>query len=176
MAIDDLRRQKREEIPRMAVKHGARNVHVFGSDSRGKAGEGSEIDLIVEFEPGRTLLDRAGLVVELGDVLGRKVDVVTKGGLYWLLRCPILGRARPLTAKRQGPAAGAKKPHVYLACIREYIEKIEGFTANWRKRFFQGAMVQDAVLRNLDVIGEASATGPNDDSRAQERRGNGHAD
>jgi predicted nucleotidyltransferase len=176
MAIDDLRRQKREEILRITVKHGARNVHVFGSASRGEAGEGSEVDLLVEFEPGRTLLDRAGLVVELGDLLGRKVDVVTKGGLYWLLRRPILRRARPLTAKREGPAAGAKKPHVYLARIRECIEKIEGFTANWRERFFQGAMVQDAVLRNLDVIGEASAKGPNDDSRAHEPRGNRHAD
>jgi len=176
MAIDDLRRQKREGILRIAAKHGARNVHVLGSASRGEAGEGSDVDLLVEFEPGRTPLDRAGLVVALGELLGRKVDVVTKGGLYWLLRRSILRRARLLTAKREGPAAVAMKPHVYLARIRESIERVEGFTAHWQERFFQGAMVQDAVLRNLDVIGEASAKGPNDDSRAQERKGNGHAE
>jgi predicted nucleotidyltransferase len=175
MANDDLLRERREEILRIAAKFGARNLRVFGSVARGEAGDESDADLLVELERGRTLLDQAGLVVELEELLGRKVDVVTECGLCWLLRRPILRRPRPLTAKREGPAAVAKKPHVYPVRIRECIEKIEGSTANRRERFFQGAMAHDTVLRNLDVIGEASAKGPNDDSRAHEPRGNRHA-
>jgi predicted nucleotidyltransferase len=96
MATDDLLRERREEILRIAARHGARNVRVFGSVARGEAGDESDVDLLVEFEPGRTLLDQAGLVVELEELLGRKVDVVTEGGLYWLLRRRILKEARPL--------------------------------------------------------------------------------
>jgi predicted nucleotidyltransferase len=96
MATDDLLRERRDEILRIAAKHGAGNVRVFGSAARSEAGDESDIDLLVEFEPGRTLLDQAGLVVELEGVLGRKVDVVTEGGLYWLLRRRILKEARPL--------------------------------------------------------------------------------
>jgi hypothetical protein len=61
-----------------------------------KRGENSDIDLLVDLEKGRSLLDRVGLMVELEDLLGRKVDVVTEQGLYWLLRRRILKEARPL--------------------------------------------------------------------------------
>jgi len=81
---------------RVAARHGAHNVRVFGSVARGEAGEDSDIDLLVELEPGRSLRDQAGLIVELLDLLGRKVDVVTEQGLYWLLRRRILKEARPL--------------------------------------------------------------------------------
>lgn len=86
----------REEILRIAAKHGAHNVRVFGSVARGEADEKSDIDLLVEFEPERSLLDHAGLVAELEELLGRKVDVVTEKGIYWLLRRRILKEARPL--------------------------------------------------------------------------------
>lgn len=81
---------------RIAAKHGAHNVRVFGSVARGEAGENSDIDLLVELEEGRSLLDQAGLVLDLEELLGRKVDVVTEQGLYWLLRRRILKEARPL--------------------------------------------------------------------------------
>ena len=71
-------------------------MRIFGSVARGEAGENSDIDLLVELEPGRSLLDLAKLVVELEDLLNRKVDVVTEQGLYWLLRRRILTEARPL--------------------------------------------------------------------------------
>lgn len=89
-------KSRREEILRIAARHGARNVRVFGSVARGEADEKSDIDLLVEFEPERSLLDHAGLVVELEELLGRKVDVVTEKGIYWLLRRRILKEARPL--------------------------------------------------------------------------------
>jgi predicted nucleotidyltransferase len=96
VAANDLPRARREDILRICARYGARNVRVFGSVARGEAGDGSDLDLLVEFEPGRTLLDQAGLVVELEELLGREVDVVTEGGLYWLLRRRILKEARPV--------------------------------------------------------------------------------
>lgn len=96
MTTEQLVKSKREEILRVAAQHGAYNVRVFGSVARGEAGEASDIDLLVDLEPGRSGLDQAGLILDLEDLLGRRVDVVTEAGLYWLLRRRILKEARPL--------------------------------------------------------------------------------
>jgi len=96
MRVQDLLKEKREEILRIAAAHGARNVRVFGSVVRGEADETSDVDLLVTLEPGTTLLDHAALILELEELLGRKVDVVSERGLYWLLRRRILKEARPL--------------------------------------------------------------------------------
>ena len=96
MDLNNLLKSRREEIISIAAKHGARNVRVFGSVARGEAGENSDIDLLVELDHGRSLLDLAGLVADLEELLEHKVDVVTEQGLYWLLRRRILKEARPL--------------------------------------------------------------------------------
>ena len=96
MTLEQLLREKREEILRLCAKHGAHEVRVFGSVVRGEAGEDSDIDLLVEFKPDRSLLDHAALVLDLEELLGCKVDVLTEGGLYWLLRRRILKEARAL--------------------------------------------------------------------------------
>ncbi len=96
MRVERLLAGRRAEILRVCAEHGARNVRVFGSAARGEATEDSDIDLLVELEPGRSLLDLSGLVADLEALLGRKVDVVTEDGLYWLLRRRILKEARPL--------------------------------------------------------------------------------
>lgn len=96
MRVNELLKEKRDEILRIAAKHGARNVRIFGSMVRGEAGKESDVDFLVEFEPDRSLLDHAALVLDLQELLGRKVDVVTEGGLYWLLRRRILKKARAL--------------------------------------------------------------------------------
>jgi uncharacterized protein len=96
MTLEQFLKDQRDAILRIAAKRGAYNVRVFGSAARGEAGEGSDIDLLVEFEPSRSLLDHAALVLDLEEILGRKVDVVTEKGLYWLLRRRILKEARPL--------------------------------------------------------------------------------
>jgi len=93
---EELLKEKRQEILQIAAKHGARNVRVFGSVARGEAGEDSDVDLLVDFEPGRSLLDQAGLILDLQELLGCKADVITEGGLYWLLRRRILKEARAL--------------------------------------------------------------------------------
>lgn len=96
MGVNELLKEKREEILRIAAKHGARNVRVFGSVARGEADEQSDIDLIVEFELGRSLLDHAGLWLELQELLGCKVDVVSERGIKARIRERVLREAVPL--------------------------------------------------------------------------------
>jgi len=81
VGVDELLKGKREQILKIAAKHGARKVWVFGSVARGEADERSDVDFLVEMEPGRSLLDMGGLLMELRELLGRDVDVVTERGL-----------------------------------------------------------------------------------------------
>ena len=96
MDIQGLLKEKREEILRICAKYGARNVRVFGSVVRGEADEMSDIDLLVELEPGRSLFDLGGLQYELERVLGCRVDVVTERGLKERVRLRVLKEAVPL--------------------------------------------------------------------------------
>lgn len=96
MGIEELLREKREEIIRIAARRGATNVRVFGSVARGEARPDSDVDLLVDLEKGRSLLDHAGLMADLEDLLGRRVDVATTAGLRDRLRSHVLAEARPL--------------------------------------------------------------------------------
>lgn len=96
MGIEELIRAKRDVILETAAQHGAYNVRLFGSVVRGEAGPESDVDLLVKMGPERSLLDLSSLVADLRDVLGRRVDVVSEDGIYWLLRRRILKEARPL--------------------------------------------------------------------------------
>jgi hypothetical protein len=91
-----LLKARREEILRIAARHGARNLRVFGSVARGDADEQSDIDLLVEMEPGRSLMDHAALWLELQELLGRKVDVVSERGIKARIRSRVLAEAVPL--------------------------------------------------------------------------------
>ncbi len=96
MGIKELLQDKREEILQLAARHGALNLRVFGSVARGEAGPESDVDFLVELEPGRTLFDLGGLLMDLQDLLGRSVDVVTVKGLHWYIRDRVLKEAVPL--------------------------------------------------------------------------------
>ena len=85
--------QKRNDILRLAARHGARNVRIFGSVARGEAGPDSDIDFLVELETGRSLLDLGGLLMDLQDLLHCKVDVVTEKGLRSRIRARVLQEA-----------------------------------------------------------------------------------
>jgi len=88
--------QRKKEIIAVAQAHGLVNVRVFGSVARGEDTAQSDIDFLVDLEKGRTLLDLGGALVQLQDLLGRRVDIVTERGLHWYLREKILRGARPL--------------------------------------------------------------------------------
>lgn len=80
MDLQELRRS-RQAILAAAARRGARSVRVFGSVARGDATATSDVDVLVTFEPGRSLLDQVHLIADLEDLLGRRVDVVAEGGL-----------------------------------------------------------------------------------------------
>ena len=96
MSTWELLQARRVDILRLASQHGARNVRVFGSVVRGEAGEGSDVDFLVELEPGRSLLDQIGFMQDVGDLLGCNVDVVTDRGLHRRIRSRVLQEATPL--------------------------------------------------------------------------------
>ncbi|HST33328.1 MAG TPA: nucleotidyltransferase family protein [Solirubrobacteraceae bacterium] len=89
-------RGRRDEILGYAANHGARNVRVFGSTARGETRNGSDVDLLVEMDPGRSLLDLVGLWQDLEDLLGAHVDVLSDGGVSPHLRERIYAEAVPL--------------------------------------------------------------------------------
>jgi predicted nucleotidyltransferase len=96
VTLDTLRAERREEILRLAARRGAHNLRVFGSVARGEANESSDLDLLVAWEPGRSLLDHAGLVQDLQQLLGIKVHVGTEKSLHWYVRDRILREATVL--------------------------------------------------------------------------------
>ncbi len=93
MSLGELVREKREDILQTATKYGAYNVRLFGSVARGEADAKSDIDLLVDMEAGRSLLDLSGLLIDLEDLLGCNVDVVTERGLRGRIRERVLREA-----------------------------------------------------------------------------------
>ena len=96
MDAEKLLKEKRQAIMALADKHGAHSVRVFGSVARGDSSPESDVDLLVKMEEGRSLLDLSAMTLDLKELLGVNVDVVSEDGLYWLLRRKILKEARPL--------------------------------------------------------------------------------
>jgi uncharacterized protein len=86
----------RAEILNLAMRHGARNVRVFGSFARGEENQGSDLDLLVTLGEGRSLLDLVGLKQDLEDLVHSPVDVVTEKALSPYLRERVLSEAVPL--------------------------------------------------------------------------------
>ena len=89
-------KKNKNDILEVARVHGILNIRIFGSIARGEDTDNSDIDLLVDLEKGRSLLDIGGASVKLQEILGRKVDIVTERGLHWYLRDKILKEARPL--------------------------------------------------------------------------------
>ncbi len=96
MPLDPLLLEKREAILRIAARHGAYNMHIFGSMARGEALPESDVDILVDMEPDRSLLDLGGLLMDLQDLFDRDVDVVTEKGLRARMRDTVLRDATPL--------------------------------------------------------------------------------
>jgi uncharacterized protein len=92
----NLRRLERDKILEVAARHGARNVRVFGSVARGEADERSDLDLLVDLDQGRSLMDLGGLLMDLQETLGVRVDISTERMLRPEIRKRVLSEAVPL--------------------------------------------------------------------------------
>lgn len=91
-SIVEIQRTVRDALRRRGVVRAS----VFGSVARGQADDDSDVDFLVEFEPGRSLVDLAGLRLDLADLLDRDVDVATRGSLHPALRDRILKELVPI--------------------------------------------------------------------------------
>jgi predicted nucleotidyltransferase len=96
MSLPEFLEANREDILRIAARHGASNVRLFGSLARGDAAADSDVDLLVTLEKGRSLFDLGALLEDLKTLLGRDVDVVTENGLRARIRDRVLKEAVPL--------------------------------------------------------------------------------
>ena len=95
-ALARLIETKRDAVLAVCHRNGASNVAVFGSVARGEEQATSDVDLLVDLDPHRSLLDHIGLQQELEDLLGVRVDVVTRRGLHPMLRDNVLAEAVPV--------------------------------------------------------------------------------
>jgi predicted nucleotidyltransferase len=96
MGIQEIIADKKEQILALAAKYGASNVRVFGSVANGTANASSNIDFLVDMEKDRSLFDLGGLLMDLQELFGRKVDVVTEDGLNWYIKNRIICEAKPI--------------------------------------------------------------------------------
>ena len=92
MEIEELQ-QKRGEIISIAERNGGRKVRIFGSLARGDSGIDSDVDFLIELEPGRSLLDIIAIKQDLEELLRCKVDVVTEGAVSPYIRNDIVSQA-----------------------------------------------------------------------------------
>lgn len=93
MTVSNTIKGRREEILDLARKYGAKNIRVFGSMARGEQGPESDLDIIVEMEKGRSLLDIIAIKQDIEEILGRKVDVVTEASISPYIRDAVLKEA-----------------------------------------------------------------------------------
>jgi uncharacterized protein len=159
--LEELLREKREEILALAERHGAVNVRLFGSLARGAADGDSDVDFLVDFsEPARHgSLDR--LTVELEVLLGCRVDVVPASLLVPLLRPAVLASAIPLDRPLPyippaDPDLVVKDDRLYLHHILRSIEALENIAARGIDAFVSDRILQDAALRNLQTMAEST--------------------
>ena len=96
MGIAEIIADNKEQILALAAKYGASNVRVFGSVANGTADQNSDINFLVDMEKGRSLFDLGGFLIELEELLGCHVDVVTEKGLRERIRARVLEEAVPL--------------------------------------------------------------------------------
>ena len=96
MSIKLFLHEKRDEIRSIAAKHGAYNIRIFGSTARGQAGPDSDIDFLVDVGPTTSSWFPAGLILDLEEILGRRVEIVTARALNPHIRDHVLREAKPL--------------------------------------------------------------------------------
>ena len=96
MKIYDMLEEKRDKIVQIAEKHGASNIRIFGSSLRGEATPESDVDFLVDVGSDHSPFFPGGMVADIEDFLGCRVDIVTENGLHWYIRDKVLNEAVPL--------------------------------------------------------------------------------
>ena len=86
-------KRRRDVIYVIASQYGAKNIRVFGSVARGDAGPQSDIDLVVDFEPGTSLMDHGALIMDLQEELGCRVDIISARGMRDRMRSRVESEA-----------------------------------------------------------------------------------
>jgi hypothetical protein len=95
VALNDIL-SRRDEILRIAARHGAHHVRLFGSVVRGEAGADSDVDFLVRLDDDRSMIDHIALIRELEDLIGCRVDVVSEDALHSIVRGRILAEGMPV--------------------------------------------------------------------------------
>ena len=93
MTTSDILQEKREDVLEVAQRHGVTSVRIFGSVARGEESPESDIDLLVTTGPTVSSWFPAGLILDLEQLLGRHIDIVTESGLNPLIRDQVLTEA-----------------------------------------------------------------------------------
>lgn len=96
MGIDEILGEKRDEILRIAARHGVTSIRVFGSVARGEAGPESDVDFLIEAGPDTPPWFPGGLIADLQELLGRRVDVAEPEWIHEIIRNDVLSEAAPL--------------------------------------------------------------------------------
>lgn len=96
MAIAALITDHRSEILRIAKEHGATRVRIFGSFARDEAGPDSDVDILVDLEHNRSLFDLIAIKLDIEDLLGREVHIVTEAAISPYFRDAVIKSAAPL--------------------------------------------------------------------------------
>ena len=96
LTVGDTIREKRDAILRIAARHGATQVRLIGSGARGEARPDSDVDLLVTWSEGASLVDQAALMLELQGLLNRKVDIASDGWVRPSIRVPVYRHAMAL--------------------------------------------------------------------------------
>lgn len=138
-------REHRDAIMRLSRAHGIYNLRLFGSTARGESRGDSDIDLLVDVEEGRTLLDYVAFKQDLEELLDCHVDLATEDALHWTIRDQVLAESRPRM----------KGDLVYLTHILERIERLELIKDEGKDAFTDSFILQDAAIRSFEVMGEA---------------------
>ena len=153
--LEDLA-EYRERIVELAKRRKAQRIAVFGSIVRGDMHADSDIDFLVDFDADYALPDQLGLIADLGDLLGRRVDVVERDNLREELAPNILAEETPLGAKARRDLPPMKRnQRVHLDDILDRIDRIEEYTSGGYDEFMSSRLIQDGVERAFLVIGEA---------------------
>jgi predicted nucleotidyltransferase len=138
-------------IRQVVAAHRAGNPRVFGSVAHGEDTENSDLDLLVDPQPKMSLFDPGAIIAELNELLGIQVDVATPGGTP-----PADAGAHP-PRRRSDMIRPSLRIRDYLGHILEAIDRVSTYTASSDEASFMAdKKTQDAVIRNLEIIGEAA--------------------